>query len=478
MKKTRILLIIAILIAIFFLVYSPHNNYRFPIHIDEWHHIAETTKLGNGEYQIRGTDGIRTMGFELGFHAILFPISQITDLVQTYQYFPATWAMVSALTLFFIVYKKTNKFLIGILAMIFFASIKTNTNLAGPWFFTPLTFSIPFIFLYIYLFTEGIEKQSKKFILYSLAIMAFLLPIHAIAVLFAIPFLIIFPLFYLDYIKKERKFFLSFLAIPIIGIIFYSIMTNTNIFTSIFHILKDLAFKSGWGVVETANSFSETYSPIGYLLAAFGAIGIFLFQVKPKKLMPYVILPATILISIFIYRLTGTSYLSPYQRNMFYLAISMPILSALGTFYIVELASLKINKELTRKILTTIIIAIIVFFTFQSYFFVPERFQLYHAIEEKDYNTINFLSTLPPNSTIMGWAFISTAIYPISQQNPVATIFFYGNRSKINEFYGIPNCANQERILKEQNATYAIFKAEVPCNWTLIYQKENVIYQI
>jgi hypothetical protein len=477
MKKSQILLIGAILLATFFLVYSPHLNYRFPIHIDEWHHITETIKLGNGEYQIQGTDGIRTMGFELGFHTLLLPISKIFDLVQIYQFFPAIWAMVSALVLFLVIYKKTNKFLIGILAMIFFVSIKTNTNLAGPWFFTPLTFSVPFIFLYLYLFTEGIEKQNKKQIIASIVIMAFLLPIHAIAVLFAAPFLIIYSLFYLDYLKKEYKFFLSFLLIPIIGAIFYSIMTHTNIFSAVISIFQDLQFKSGWGVVEIHNSFFELYSPIGYLLAAFGAIGIFLFQTKPKKFIPYVILPLTILISIFIYRITGTSFLSPYQRNMFYLAISLPILSALGTYYLIELSSLKTNKELTKKILTIIILAIILFFTFQNYSIVPDRFRLYHAIDEKDYDALMFISTLPPKSTIMGNAFISTALYPVTQQNPVATIFFYGDRSRINEFYSTPSCDRKEEILQDQNATYIISKTPIPCNWKMIYQKENFIYQ-
>jgi len=255
-------------------------------------------------------------------------------------------------------------------------------------------------------------------------------------------------------------------------------MTNTNIFTTIISILKDLQFQTGWGVVEIKNSFFELYSPIGYILATFGAIGIFIFQVKPKKFLPYVLLPITILISITIYRLTGSSFLSPYQRNMFYLAISLPILSAFGAFYIIEIASLKINKKLTKKILTIFIIAIITFFTFQSYFFVPKQFPIYHAIEEKDYDTVDFLSTLPPNSTVMGWAFISTTIYPISQQNPVATIFFYGNRSKIRDFYNTPNCIKQEEMLKEQNITYVIFKSKVPCDWEIIYQKENVIYRV
>jgi|TARA_Y100000310_G_C20672093_1_gene810836 hypothetical protein len=478
MKKTKILLLGLILIATFILVYSPHFNYQFPLHIDEWHHIAETIKLGKGEYIIQGTDGIRTMGFEIGFHIFLLPISKIANLVSIYQFFPAIWAMVSALTLFFVIYKKTNKFLIGIIAMIFFASIKTNTNLMGPWFFIPLTFSIPFIFLYLFLFTEGIEKQNKKQILASIAIMVFLLPIHAIAVLFAIPFLIIYSLFYLEYIKKEYKFFLSFLLVPLAGIIFFCYINDTNIFNSLIDILKAIQFNRGWGVVEVHNSFFETYSPIGYLLAIFGAIGIFLFQTKPKKFIPYVLLPLTLLVMIFFYRLTGTSYLSPYQRNMFYLTISMPILSALGTFYIIEIASLKINKETTKKILTLIIITIIIIFTFKAYFLIPKRFNLYHIIEEKDYPTLEFLSTLPPHTTIMGGAFISTAIYPVSQQNPVATIFFYGNRSKINEFYNTPNCKKQTTFLRNQNIPYVIMKEEIPCNWKLIYQKGNYVYQV
>ena len=179
--------------------------------------------------------------------------------------------------------------------------------------------------------------------------MILLLPIHAIAFLFAFPFLVIYCLFHIEYIKKEYKFFLSFLLVPLAGIIFFSLINNTNIFTAFLAVFKAIQFKHGWGVVEINNSFLESYSLIGYLLAAFGAIGIFLFQTKPKKFIPYVILPLTLLIMIFFYRLTGTSYLSPYQRNMFYLAISMPILSAFGAYYLIEIFILKINKKTTKK---------------------------------------------------------------------------------------------------------------------------------
>ena len=185
MDKRRAVVVAVAAIAIFFLVYSPHLEYKFPYHVDEWHHITEALKLREGEYSGGMT------GFRVGFHIILAGASYFTDLVRSYHVFPALWAVVSALVIFYVVKEKTKRFNIALFAMIFFASIKSNTNITGIWFFTPLSFSIPFIFLYIHLFTEWIQKQDKRSILASLAIMAFLIFVHPIAVLFAVPFLAI-----------------------------------------------------------------------------------------------------------------------------------------------------------------------------------------------------------------------------------------------------------------------------------------------
>ena len=221
MKKGRILLIVLVSIVTVLLVYSPHYRYPFPRHIDEWHHISETIKLQKGEY----SGGLT--GYRIGFHIILLLLSKITNLVLIYRFLPAIWVIFSGLVLFYVVYRKTDKqFSIALFAMIFFASIKSNVNITGLWFFTPLTFSIPFIFLYVYFFTEGIEKQNKKFILLSLAIMVMLLFVHSISVLFAIPFLLIYALFNFRYFKKEWKFFSIFLIIPLAGMVFYKFMTR------------------------------------------------------------------------------------------------------------------------------------------------------------------------------------------------------------------------------------------------------------
>lgn len=157
-KKEKIILLVALLFT-FIMVYSPHFNYPFPFHVDEWHHIDEAKRLFGEEKYVPGENRL-----EFGFHLFLGILPKVVNLVLVYKFLPAVWMVLSALALFFLVYKKTNHFETAIFSILFFASIKSNTNLLGPWFFTPLTFATPLIFLYIYFFTEGYERTNKKYL--------------------------------------------------------------------------------------------------------------------------------------------------------------------------------------------------------------------------------------------------------------------------------------------------------------------------
>lgn len=467
MTKSKLFFLVLALIFTFLLVYTPHFAYPFPSHIDEWHHITEAIKLQEGEY----SGG--TMGYRAGFHLLLLLLSKITNLVSIYQFLPAIWAVFSALVLFYVVYKKTNKqFYIAFLAVIFFASIKSNVNITGLWFFTPLTFSLPFIFLYVYFFTEGIEKQNKKFILVSLAIIVTLLFVHSISVLFAIPFLLIYSLFNFKYIKKEWKFFSLFLIIPIVGALFYKFITKVPWESLARNLVQALQFERGWGVLEINNSFFELYSLIGYILAFIGLILVFRNEKNLKKYLAYGLWPVTVLILIVIYRKTGVSYLSPYQRNLYYFVIGLPILSALGLNYLFRLTRRIINK----KIFLVVIFIIVIFFTFKSYWEIPKQVDLYQVIDNNDYQAILFLSTLP-KSVVMADPMVSVAMYPISRQEPVATLFFYGNRKIAKIFFLLDDCKVKQQILNKYKIRYVLSKLEINCDWDLIYDKENYIYE-
>ena len=475
MGQRKIALIVLALIATLLLAYYPHYRYPFPRHIDEWHHITEAIKLQEGGY------AWGVSGYRIGFQIPLLALSKIGNLVLIYQFLPAAWAAFSALVLFYVVYKKTGgQFYPALFAMAFFASIKSNVNIAGLWFFTPLSFSIPFIFLYVHFFTEGLEKQNKRSILLSLAIMLILLFIHSISVLFAIPFLLIYSLCNFRYLIKERKFFSLFLAIPFIGALFYKFMTKVPFASLANHLINALQFKYGWGVLELENSFFELYSLMGYIFAIIGLVLILKNREGLKKYLAYVLWPITVFLSIMIFRIRGISYLSPYQRNLYYFAISLPMLSAFGLDHLLKFISESIGpkREIVKKTAIGILLAAIMVFTFMFYLDIPRQIELYEIIDSDDYQALRFLAAFPEKSAVMAPPGISVAIYPISGHTPIATYFFYGNRRDSEKFFRTDSCKIRQDVLERYNIKYVLSKSPINCGWKLIYDMGDFVYEI
>lgn len=513
MKKRHKILILITLIFTFLLVYQPHLSYHWPLHIDEWHHISEGIRMSNyGAYfeMLRGNTTNRFQGLEVGFHFFLFMISWIFNLVWFYQFLPALWAVFSAIALFYVAYKKTNRnFIISWLTIIFFASIRSNVNLTGLWFFTPLTFAIPFIFLYIYFFSEGLEKQRRKYILISLAIMVFLIITHSISVLFAIPALLIYLAINYKYLLKEYKFFSVLLFIPLIGVVFYKYTLAVPWPELAKHILNSLQFRYGWGVLEIHNSLTEVYHWIGYFLAAMGVISIIALK-NSRKYLLYLLWPATTFAMVIIYKLTGVSFFSPYQRNLYYFALSLPLLSAIGLYtiivaikkYLYQLissqkqtnfikkfitlsVSLRINEEyvkIIQSLITTLIVSLmalaVLLLAFTNYYNPPAQVALYHVIEERHYKALEFIAKFPP-TTVMATPFVSTALYPITGHTPVGTVFFYGDKKAVENFFLSPGCEEKNQIIQSFQVRYIISPVAFDCGWELLYnQQSNYVYKV
>jgi hypothetical protein len=474
MKKNQIIILILVMFFTFFLVFTPHFTNPFPIHIDEWHHITESIKLKQGDI----APGLS--GSEVGFHFILAVMSFFINLVTFYRFLPAFWAVISALVLFWVVWKTSKNFFIAVFSMIFFISLKSNVNILGLWFFVPLTFSIPFIFLYVYFFKVGVENESRKHLLLSLGIMVFLLFVHSISVLFAIPFLLIYSLFNFKSVKNQYKVFLWFLLIPFFGLLFFKFLTGVSFVGLFQEVFNALLFKRGWGVLEAKNSFFEFYSFAGFLLAFLGLIIILFYKEKRKKYLLFVIWPLSVLASIFIFRVFGVSFLSPYQRNLYYFGIALPFLSAFGLFYVLRsakvlISGLKINKGFKKNIYNIskiIIIVLVLFFAFKSYFFVPSNFLLYKALDNDGLETLKFLAEFP-GSKVMAPISISPAVFPVSGHEPVGTIFFYGSRADVEGFFISEDCILKNTIIVKHDVSYVLSDEQIDCDWNLIYYKNN-----
>lgn len=476
MKRYQYWIVAIISIIGALLVYTPHIDYRFPIHIDEWHHISEAMKLKEGNYTGN------SIGFRAGFHIFLAGLSFILPLTKAYFLFPAIWTALTSLLLFYLVHKKTSNFNLALFTMIFFLSLKSNVNILGSWFFTPLSFSFPFIFLYIYFFAEGISNQNKRYIFYSLIIMLLLIPIHSISVLFALPALILYCLINYEYLKKEYKFFSLFLLIPILGIIFYKFMIHIPFSQVVPSLLSALQFKKGWGILELNNSIFEVYSLIGLLLAIIGVTTILAKKETLKKNCIYLLLPLTLILSIYIYRKTNISFLSPYQRNFYYLALSLPILSAMGLDFLIKRLSNYLNslslKEYLKNAIVIFSILIAISFAYYSYLTIPEQIQVYYFIEPQDIPALSFVKTIN-DSKIMAPPEIGSVLYPLTKHNAIASISFYGNRKDLDKFFRNSTCKEKASILNRYKTTYVYSKNPIACVWKEIYSKDNrYIYEV
>jgi len=488
MKEWKILVIVLACISVFFLVYSPHFDYNFPSHVDEWHYIEEGKKINSGEYNVDGNS------FRIGFILLLAFLDRIFDIVLIYKWLPAIWAVITSLVLFFLVYKKSNKnFTIALFALLFFASLKSNTNLGGSWFFIPSVFCIPFIYLFMYFFDSGLINKNKNHILISFCFMLFVLFAHSASFLFAIPILIVFSLFNLNYIKKEWKFFSLFALIPIIGAIFYLFVIKTSLnlsLASAFDMMKSsLVFVKGRFPSELNNSFLEVYSFAGYLLALLGIISIFARESTVRKYLIYLLWPLITLLSIFIFKIFGVSFFAPYQRTMYYFAISLPFLSAFGLYSLLDIGENLFNrfyqgkyKKIIRRIISLLIVLMLFSLVFISYNNIPGNLKPYKLIDEKDYQLLSFLKN-QSFGRVLSSEEIGSTVYSLSGKTSVNSVYFYGKwfKQRTNAFFNASSCKEKNGVLWELNATYVILDSRnesINCGWKLIYNNSDYIYNV
>lgn len=509
MKKLQWLVLLLTLGGVFFIVYAPHFTYALPFHVDEWHHISEGLRLGNyGEYFriFQAESANRFSGAEIGFHFFLFLLSFVTNLVLAYKFLPALWAVFSAAAIFYVVYKKSdNNFLLSWLTVLFFASLKSNVNLLGLWFFTPLTFVLPLILLYVYFFDEGLKQLKTNYLLISLGLMAVIVPTHSLSLFFALPFLVIFTLLNWKSALKKWPIMLAYLILPVLAIFFYQYILNIP-WSQLPARLGDLVtFRHGWGILELGNSLTEVYSLTGYILAIIG-IGHIFHAKQIKKYSIFLLWLLSTAILILIYRTTGNSYLSPYQRNVYYLAIALPIFSALGLYWLIRSSSdffgrflsqskkekripglgditikLNITQRLTVWIirgLTALIIIITIFLTFGHYYRMPVQVGLYHVLEKDDYSALLYLAPFATGK-IMATPFVSCGVYPIMRLDPVGSLPFYGHKDAIRDFFISDDCSVKTAILKQENVNFIVSPSIIDCGYRLIFKNNsNYIYAV
>lgn len=465
------------LIFVFFIVYSPHFMNFYPFHFDEWTHISKTVTLRQ-----EGLTFDWPMPIEIGFDILLLVISLFFDLVLIYQFLPAINAVIIAVILFYFL-KKEFGYWAGLSSVIFLASLRSNINVLGLWFFVPVIAAISFDYLCLF-FLEGSVKNNKPERMYLVALFLFLIAfIHQSSFLVVALVVFIYLCFNYKFVLDNKKYFTPFLilAIPILLMILFF----NHIFGGILSILSYLI----WGPVRIAgiDAAQISYSPFlfyGILLSIFAAIGYY-FCYNNKKLLTfriYVIIP---LLNIFLFPLTNFTVFSSYQRYVYHFMIAALPLSAAGFYYSVNYARNLLKKYGTTTAKLAFGIMIIFSFTiifFNYYKMLPEA-RLIPTINSYELEALQSLRDYPEGN-VLAVRRLGAPMKAVSNHEALYDLFNSEEETGLTEFYG-GNCSFKEEMLREkyfkQNETgYVHSKKQINCSFLKeLYQNENnYIYEI
>jgi len=476
LKRNKEIIIVAlILIFTFVLIYSPHFNYKYPMHGDEWIHIGDSKKFSLGEQ--------RFAVHETGFQLFLVLLTWLGfDLILIYRFLPAIFACISSIILFLLIKRKTN-FYCGILAMIFFALLPSRPYILGLWFFTPLTFAIPLIYLFVLLFTEGVEQDSIKKVIYSFIIILFILFIHPSSVLFMIPIIAIYMLFNLKFLKKNWLTFLSACIIPLISLIWFSILYwRGDVIKTIVFFLTKLKFNFGKALYidEFVYFFPNIYGWLAFLLAF---VGVF-FGLKKKNMKIFIIWVLVTLGLIWMVSYFEFSLLARYQRMLYYTMLGFIALSAFGLYALLKKSFSYFKKKKFSYLFLGITLIIVFLVIFNHYFDLASSAPLYYDVEDDDYYEALLYLKEFNRSVVLTTTKSSMSVYPIAGHDVVSCA--YGRCLKIDEnvidnkrfFNETADCSEKEEILKKYKVSFILSNKTIDCGWKKIFENTKYIYDV
>jgi len=470
------------------LAYYPHIDYPYPLHVDEWHHIYEASRLAQGEY------GLHSLAsFEVGYHVFLALLLKLgVNLVLSYKYLPALFAAASALSAFAFVYRISGSFRAGLFSVLFLASLPSNVNLMGMWFATPLTFSIPLIYLALYLFWAGFEDRDTKALIGAvLALMVCLLSYPPSAFLIIIV-ITAYALLNHDRIGLGRNS-AKVLAGSVTALAAVSAAFVLILGKGLGWFAEKLMFPQGWTPLEPGlASNSQGYTILGYWVLVSPYLMPILFGVVPFALAltglyvclgrrQTLMLPVWLIYSlatIFVFVNLHFSPLIPYQRMAYFCLLCLAPLAGIGLDASLDYAQ-KAFKGWNRYASAAAIV-IVLYLTFAGYGHPVKGMELYHLIDDADYAAAVFLKG-QPQGTVLAIPKTASALPAITSKEVVADLIFVAGeaeRKDSSDFF-MTDCSGKKTIADRNKLAYVFSQTRFDCpGFSLLYSDGRYVYSV
>ncbi len=379
-KDRSFYFLLPVVLLALFIAFIPNLHYAYPVHIDEWVHIA------HGEALLRAGDIIYPEPFtgqlvsglvsrlEAGFHVFTGVFHSISGVswVDMVRYLPSVILAITALA----VYVLTRRLGFGWEAAFFTCLIPTTVGIMGPAFFIPLALALPFIPLSLFLF---FNYRSLWSYLLLLIFIGFMIITHATT---AIGFVLIMVPCVLLYLVKEPKHGIILLLMGVIPFLVTLPWTYRLIADTAATLFVPKPLPAGHDLPMLLRTY-------GYLPFGVGLLGTFWLAWKGGvKNYSLVFSLALLVIMLAVFYTLHYGVDPMYLRGMHYALLMFGIVGGAGLMAIKDLKIPErfiMNPYLRRVGYPLCLIVIIVTLVIA----IPARQAIpyYHMIDENDYGT-------------------------------------------------------------------------------------------
>ncbi|MFW5746637.1 MAG: hypothetical protein ACOCWQ_03770 [Nanoarchaeota archaeon] len=485
--------------------------------MDEWHYIGLSEQLDQGIPIVQSK-----WAFELGFVILLALLGKILELVTWYHVLPLA-AGVAVMLILVHHYARTDDLLSAVLAVLLFASLPSNVNILGTWFFVPSTTAIPFFFLAIFLIHRFFRGEDQRYMFLVIIIGMALFLIHPQTFLIALLFAVLHYIFQRSgrmTVGKDAPLShsrISFLLPPcrtplspvsdklrvqvrIASVLLLAGIFIYYLFWSGFDPIGVFGLMKGYLVYpESFNQFTILYNPFllwGILQSLFVIIGSWkALRQADALLLPLTVLQGLLLVNIGIFLATGYSVLAHFQRILyFWMLVSLPVavqgmrtvvvyLSGLilrGMSAAARCSSLLRSALAEKEVTIAVAMSMLMIVAFTPVVVagqMRDQFpaNVFYPVEWSDYHDISLLRSSKYNLLVMAPLYIGQSVMPISGKRAVVKIKDGPESREYAQWFYRQDCAGMRRQVEQKCIDVVYSQRELRCPG-FIREPESINY--
>lgn len=445
------LMLLPIMALAFYIAFIPHQDYPYPVHIDEWVHLAyANAMLETGStafidpFMGQSTVGLIKPDWGAGFQVFWGIFHQISGIswLTIFRYFPSVVFILTVLSVYILARREG----FGLEAAFFACLIPTSVGMLGPAFLVPVALGMPFIPLALFLV---FNLRTRWVYLVLFLFTSALLLIHAATAVGLIIVLVPYILLNMKGDFKRSLWITLALAIPFLAP-----------FPWIFDMLLPTA-KSILTVQPHSNviMIPQILQAYGYLPILFCLIGTFLLAMRGGKRNHALVLSLLVLLLMLaVYFTFQRGVPIMYYRGLLYGMLMMSIVAGAGlmgvrNLRLPERIGIRLKATLVTQNIGKVLCLVLVGLTLAIGIPTHQDNSYYYMIDKADYEAFVWIEDNLDDdydkAMVDPWK--ATAFVAITGKNVFARTHFSPGSDEMEAYDFLNGGSSDTAFLRENN---------------------------